>query len=288
MVTVVIPACNEAGFIEKCLASLVQSDDPGEPVQVIVAANNCTDATISIAESLRPDIEARGWRFDVLEIAGGGKIKALNAADGLALYENRLYLDADIIVSPGLLAEVATALASPRPVFAAGKVTIPRARSWVSERYARFWLTLPFHGRGVPGCGAFAVNGPGRRRWQMFPDVISDDTFARLNFGDHERVSLTSTYSWPITEGFAPLVRVRRRQNVGVSEIRAQYPRLAAEAAPTAPNARETFSLFRKDPLGFLIYAAVSVAVTLPVFRNRGHWDRGRDLQPVRVKDRTS
>ncbi len=276
MMSIVIPACNEANYIGDCLTSLVSQADPGGPVQVIVAANNCSDQTAYVAERFHEAFAKRGWRLQVLTLAGGGKIGALNAADDAALYDMRMYIDADVVLSPNLLADAAKALARDGPIFVAGKVAIPKARSWISRRYARFWLKLPFHVNGVPGCGAFAVNGAGRKRWTLFPDVISDDTFARLNFLDHEMVGLPSTYDWPITEGFAPLVRVRRRQNAGVQEIKERYPELAAHATPTAPDRVEKLALLKRDPVGFLIYACVSLAVLMPIFRNRHDWERGR------------
>ena len=129
MITIIIPANNEARYIRNCLGSLLRATDPGGPLQIIVAANNCSDDTASIARDMEPAFRERGWRLDVLELASGGKIGALNAADALAIYDKRMYVDADVEVSRGLIAEVARALSRNRPTFAAGRVTIPKARS---------------------------------------------------------------------------------------------------------------------------------------------------------------
>lgn len=278
MISILIPANNEEAYIRDCLGSLLASDalPDGAPVEVIVMANGCTDATVARAEAMAPDFAAKGWALQVLDLAQGSKIGALNAGDAAAAYDKRLYLDADIRVDPGLVAELARVLDTDAPLYASGQIRVPRARSFLSDRYARFWQRLPFIAKGVPGCGVFAVNAPARARWEDFPQVISDDSFVRFHFAAHEMHAVPAGFEWPITEGFANLVRVRRRQNEGLAEIERLYPKLAAKMEPTTPSSSEKLGLFFRDPIGFTIYAAVAVAVHLPVFRNRSGWDRGR------------
>ena len=129
---------------------------------------------------------------------------------------------------------------------------------------------------GVPGCGVYGVNAAGRSRWKAFPQVIADDTFVRYNFAPDEMHGVPATYSWPITEGFANLVRVRRRQDEGLAEIRTRWPDLAARMERTAPDSAEKLKLFLRDPVGFVIYSAVAVTVRTPFFRNTSGWHRGR------------
>uniref|UniRef100_A0AAN0MD34 Uncharacterized protein n=1 Tax=Yoonia rhodophyticola TaxID=3137370 RepID=A0AAN0MD34_9RHOB len=45
-----------------------------------------------------------------------------------------------------------------------------------------------------------------------------------MNFTPAERVEVPATYIWPMVEGFGNLVRVRRRQDIGVAEIAQKYP----------------------------------------------------------------
>ena len=49
--SVIIPACNEGGYIDACLAALVASEGP-QVADVIVAANGCTDDTVARARTL--------------------------------------------------------------------------------------------------------------------------------------------------------------------------------------------------------------------------------------------
>lgn len=129
---------------------------------------------------------------------------------------------------------------------------------------------------GIADDELFAVNECWHARWGDFPPVISDDTFVRLHFSDEEMHKVPAIYDWPVSEGFANLVRVRRRQNEGLREIHDLYPDLSAQMTPTKPSFRRMIRLWGRDPIGFAVYAAVAVAVRLPFFRNRGRWDRGR------------
>ncbi len=271
--TVLIPAHDEADYIDACLDSLLAQDHPG-PVQVIVIANGCHDDTAARARARANDFAARGWALLVEELAQGGKIGALNHGDACAVAGIRVYLDADIRMSRGLLAGLVGILDVPQPRYAGGRLIVAPAKSPVSRLYARFWQKLPFVAGTVTGAGLFAVNQAGRARWGVFPQIISDDTFVRLQFQDPERFLVDLPYEWPIVEGFAPLVRVRRRQDRGVAEIAARFPELPPRQGHVRPGRAELIRLAAADPLGFATYATVALAVRLG--RGDQGWARGR------------
>jgi hypothetical protein len=79
------------------------------------------------------------------------------------------------------------------------------------------------------------------------------------------------TYIWPLVEGFANLVRVRRRQDAGVDEIAQLYPNLITHEAKEEADFK---TLFLSDPVSFLSYCSVKLAVKLgkPDIK----WTRGR------------
>ena len=257
MLSIIIPASNEEGYIGACLAGLLASD----PVQaeVIVVANGCRDATVDVARGYAAQAQARGWGFTVLDLAQGSKPGALNAGDAAAHGDMRVYLDADVIVTAPVLAQLAQALARDVATYAGATPQIPRARSAVTRAYARFWQTLPFAQSPAPGYGLFAVNAAGRQRWGDFPAIISDDTFVRLHFAPDARVQVRATYDWPMIEGFASLVRVRRRQDAGMAEIARLYPALLGNEAKPPLTGLAGRAL--RDPVGFATYAVVSLAV---------------------------
>lgn len=272
MLSVIIPASNEAGYIGACLRHLCASDAVG--VQVIVVANGCHDATDRFARETFAEHLPAGWTSTVLDLAQGSKPGALNAGDAAALHPMRVYLDADVHVSPGLLSALVTVLDTDAPRYASGTPVIPRAQSVVTRAYARFWQKLPFNRTAAPGYGLFAVNAAGRARWSTFPAIISDDTFVRLQFLPAERVQVADPYLWPMIEGFAPLVRVRRRQDAGGRELNRRYPGLMAREGKPVLTATGLLRLVLADPAGFACYAAVSLAVRAR--RSGAGFTRGR------------
>jgi glycosyltransferase involved in cell wall biosynthesis len=274
MLSVLIPASNEGRWIGPCLDALLASDPPGVPVELIVSANACRDDTVAAAQARAARAAARGWGLRVIDRAEPGKPGALNAADAAAAGAMRLYLDADVTVSPPLLARLVEALDRPAPVYASGRPVVAPARSRVTRAYARFWQRLPFARSPAPGFGLFAVNAAGRARWGAFPAIISDDTYVRLLFRPDERVEVPATYLWPMVEGFGALVRVRRRQDAGVAEIARGFPGLPANEGKPRLTLAALARLALADPPGFAAYSAVSAAVRLR--RGGTAWTRGR------------
>ncbi|PIE14233.1 MAG: glycosyl transferase [Rhodobacterales bacterium] len=275
VLTVIIPAHNEAAQIDDCLQSVLGSQ-ADFAVQIIVVANGCQDDTAAVAATYQAAAQQRGWELQVIDLAQGGKLGALNAGDRAARYGQRVYLDADVILSPALLGQIAQALASESPRYASGTLTIPRPASCVSRAYRAVYQKVPFMTHGVPGAGLFAMNAAGRGRWGEWPDIISDDTYARLMFAPAERILLSAPYDWPIVEGWANLVAVRRRQNAGVDEIRRLYPELLQNDDTPKLGLAGKLGLALAHPIGFAVYAGVALAVRLSRPKGRGDWRRGR------------
>ncbi|MBY6069274.1 glycosyltransferase [Leisingera aquaemixtae] len=274
-VSVLIPAHDEASYIEGCLQAVFASDPlpAGMTAEVLVLANGCTDATAALARAALPPA---GWDLQVLELPEGGKLGALNAGDTAARGDILIYLDADVRVSPELIPQLAAALSLGAPLYASGRPQVAPALSAVTRAYARLWVRLPFFSSGVPGFGIFAMTRAGRQRWGEWPDIIADDIFARLNFAPQERVQVAAPYSWPMVEGFRNLVKVRRRQNAGVAEVAARYPELLRNEDTPRAGGGTALRLLLRDPGGLLTYGAVALAVKTPLFASRTRWTRGR------------
>lgn len=274
--SVIIPANDEARHIGPCLTSVLsQTDLPPGAIEVIVAANGCTDDTADRARAFAARFEKQGWRLEVLDIAEGGKTNALNAACAVARSQAQAYLDADIVMDPDLLAQTLAALDTSNARYATGRMRVAQARSWVSRQYGKTWQRLPFMRPGsAPGAGYFAVNAAGRARWDTFPDIIADDTYVRWLFAPHERIEVKAGFSWPLVEGFSALVRVRARQDAGGRQLRARYPDLEANEGKPPVQLRDQLGLALGGPVSYATYLAVKLAVRLRG-RSLPGWDRG-------------
>lgn len=274
-ISVILPAHQEEGYVGACLMALADQRMAADiRPEVVVVANGCTDATAEVARRISSVLQGAGWRCQVLETPAGGKIGALNMGDAAAVAGIRVYLDADIVVGPRMIERLFRALSGPGPRYAGARLVVPAPNSRISAAYARFWQRLPFVASTATGAGLFAANAEGRTRWGAFPDVIADDGFARLNFAPHERVRVDEDYQWPISNGLALLVRVRRRQDAGNRQLQALYPALTGNSAGDRPSRRDLVRLAAGDPVGFACYALVSLCVALGPRPTT--WTRGR------------
>lgn len=274
---VIIPANNEARYIGPCLEALLAQDAAAGPLVIVLAANACWDATVTVARGYEARMQERGWRLICDDSPEPGKIKALNRADALAVAAgavSRAYLDADVICEPPLIGQLRAMLDRPEAAYATGTLAVARATSWVTRAYADLWTRLPFVQGGAVGAGLFALNGAGRARWGEFPPVISDDTFARLNFTPAERHEVPARYHWPMVEGWRKLVRVRRRQDAGVAEIYRLFPQLRANEDKGDVRRGGLVRLAMSAPLGFIVYGLVRLTVRLRP--PAADWSRGR------------
>lgn len=274
---VILPASNEAGYIGPCLAALAAQDPEAGPVVVILAANACRDATVTVAQGFVATFTARGWWLIIDDSPLAGKLAAINRAEEIARNEGagmRAYLDADVICAPALLGQIRAVLARSEPAYATGTLVVAPARSWVTRAYVDLWKRLPFVMGGAVGAGLFAVNAAGRARWGDFPAIISDDTFVRLQFTPQERHQVPAPYLWPMVEGLSNLIRVRRRQDAGTAEVYLLYPHLRPNEGKVDVGWGDLVRLALATPLGFVVYAIIRIAVRMkpPVTE----WSRGR------------
>lgn len=99
--SIVIPAFNEERLIERCLhsvsASLIGNTTPGLISEVIVVDNNSTDNTADLARHAGAQVV-----FEAINQIG----RARNTGAAQASGDWLLFLDADSLLNPGLLADI--------------------------------------------------------------------------------------------------------------------------------------------------------------------------------------
>ena len=180
--SVIIPAHNEAAVIARTLAPLAPPAASGQ-LEVIVACNGCTDRTAAIA---------RGFEgVTVLELGQSSKAAALNAGDAAASQWPRLYLDADVQISPGAVRAVFAALSSGQVLAArpAARFDLQDAHPLIRSYY-RTKLRLPSARSVLWGAGVYGLSRDGRQRFQQFPGLTADDLFVDRLFEPAEKAVL--------------------------------------------------------------------------------------------------
>ena len=176
--SIVIPAHNESSVIGSCL-DLVMAE-ASDAYQIVVVCNGCDDNTAEVA---------RGRGASVVEIPQASKAAALNAGDGAATVFPRVYLDADIELTPASLRAIIDE-------FAHGAVAVgavPRVDldgcGWSVRAYYAIWSRLGYVTTQTLGSGLYALSESGRSRFGEFPDVISDDGYVYHHFAPSERMN---------------------------------------------------------------------------------------------------
>lgn len=277
--SVIIPAHNEEAVLGRTLSSLAPAVATGL-VDVVVVCNGCTDRTVEVAR--------RYAAVRIVEIHTASKTAALNAGDAIATRFPRLYLDADIAIGTATLRALFEALdaSGPRAARAPYRYDVGGASPLV-RAYYRARRRLPVRSTDLWGAGAFAVNRAGRGLFGPFPELVADDLFVSLVFGDEVKVSIDAE---PVLVRTPPttkdLFAVVRRANRGNRQL-AHHPAGSVIFDHTSVRATVVALLRSVSGPRSLIdasaYAAIAVAARASVVLggDRG-WERDEGSRDVR------
>ena len=213
MVSVVIPAHNEAQVIGRLLSQLMSSAEPDE-FDIIIVANGCTDNTAKVAASFGPQVR-------VLSTPVASKHEALAVGNRAAKDFPRLYVDADVELRAEDARALAEALQRPGVLGASPELSHHMTgRPWLVRWYYDIWTRLPEVRQGLFGRGVVGVSEPGYERIADLPPLLADDLAASLMFAPEERVIVPDarvTVHPPRT--FSDLLRSRTRAVMGATQI---------------------------------------------------------------------
>lgn len=272
MISLIIPAHNESAVIGRCLSALTASAEGGE-LEVIVIANGCSDDTAVIARAFGPPVA-------VIETPIASKPHALNLGDCAASAFPRFFVDADVVVDLPTLRRLAARLAKGDVMAIAPKGRFELSGcGWPVRSYYEVYGRLPSSREGIGGSGVYGLSEAGRRRFDRFPDITSDDGFVRMHFRPEERATLSDCYSTVYApRTFRELIAIKTRSHYGTSELRRLMPQ---RFQGNGRHSRSALLGLLKRPNVWpmlLVYAAVKIIVRLRArLRPRGHrarWER--------------
>lgn len=222
-ISIVMPAFNEEPGIGRVLRGLIESPDFGPDLEIVVAANGCTDATAEVA---------RSFGVRVVEVAAASKPAALNAADEVATGSVRIYVDADVELSASVVHQLAAALQAPGVLAAVPRPQVDTGgSSWPVRAYYAVNARLPVFRHALFGRGVIALSAPARRRFDRFPELTADDMFLDAVVGRHERVEIDAVVRVSAPRRTGDLIRRVARARDGNAEFR-RFVR----AAPAMPS----------------------------------------------------
>ncbi|MGY3604056.1 MULTISPECIES: glycosyltransferase [unclassified Bradyrhizobium] len=222
--SVIIPAHNEEKVLARCLDTLLADSKPGE-LEILVAANGCTDRTVEIARSY-------GDRVGVVQIAEASKHAALNAGDEAATVFPRAYLDADISIGAAAIRSVAEEMDRTGALVGAPRAMIDfEGCPAIVRSFYRVWVQTPWFTDNLVGSGIYVLSDAGHARLGKFPAITNDDQYVHDLFETDERV-IASSHQFLVrpprtVEG---LIRRRIRTIVGQRELDKLFGQLPGRA----------------------------------------------------------
>ncbi|PWW64099.1 glycosyltransferase [Actinokineospora spheciospongiae] len=273
VVSVVIPAHNEAGVLGRTLHALLSGAEPGE-LDVVVVANACTDGTADVA---------RAFGVRVIDTEVPGKVPALLLGDRSCAGFPRLYLDADVELSAASVRELAGCVDAGALACAPVPEYDLTGASALVTRFHRVLEHLMVARRGLAGTGAYMLAEQGHARIFPMPPVIADDGYVHRSFTAAEAA---------VAPGARSLVRPPRsavatiRRRARVRRGNAELDRLGHRATGAPVSLGELSGAVRAGEVGLLdagCYLAVLVAERVLLT-----WRRLRGTQASWSADTTS
>ncbi len=211
--TIIIPAHNAARTIARTLSELHAGID--KYYNIIVVCNGCDDNTSDLVSAFKL------VQCHTIEIAS--KAAAIRYAESFNPSFPRLYLDADIqltvdnaqLIFSNIQSNSNFGLYLPR-----SKINTSKSHFTVKSYY-KAWYDTPFVKQLGYGSGVYALTKRGRKRFEEWPDFISDDGFIRSHFTldeihiiDDACVEVQAPRTW------WQLIRIKARSKYGILELK--------------------------------------------------------------------
>jgi len=257
MPTIIVPAHNEESVIEACLDSIIRQD----PIDhVIVACNGCTDNTVELVQKKYPDVVC-------LDIEKPSKTNALNVAEAkareLGVTYPIFYIDADTQLSSNAISHITNAMENSVTKLCAPTPIIDTSRSsWLVQTYYKVWLKLPYIAEGVIATCSFIVSEEGRKRFDIFADVIGDDGYIRCQFKNAEIANIEGAEIYiRAPKDIYSLIKIKTRARLGNMELIARKKCPIQEAKNYGNVMRSR--LLSKEFFSTSIYIGIALIIRL-------------------------
>lgn len=261
--TIIVPVHNEALVLAGTLDHLLTLVDEsgadaavsGRRMRIIVVCNGCTDQSATLARQVDP-------RIEVIELAEASKPSALNRANRLA-DGHRLFIDADVRLSPTALTDVLDLLdrddvdaAAPRAVLAAARPSRP------TRWYLDVWRRAPYWNSNLIGAGFYAIAEEAAERLGDFPPIIADDLFVLSAIAADRRAVASSTFTHTVPDTLRAIHRQEIRRMAGQDQF-AEWSRARGLRSDAVVGDRRWLRTLAGEPRSVLkvaLYLAVRLA----------------------------
>lgn len=185
--SVIVPVRNEAVQLAKTAPALKKALKglPGEAIYVLNATQDNSAEIIT---------QTFGAKVRLIELATSGKTAALRAGDAASRHSLRVYLDADITISPDIFQELLAPLMRGQADLVAPRIMVDLdALSGLALRVGRVWADQ-LERRPDAFLACTAMNEAGLRSRGIWPDLLADDDWARNQISPDRRLIVTQTW----------------------------------------------------------------------------------------------
>ncbi len=290
--SVIIPAHNEEATIEACLDAVLASELSSGAVtdlDIVVVANGCTDKTAVIVEGYAAPVR-------LIDTPVGSKANALELGRAATQPGNRIYLDADIVVSPDAIDSVLKSLNSDGIEGSAPRIDLaqPQSASLPLRQYARIWEQAPYFGSGLIGSGFYGLTEEAQTRIGGWPSLIADDLVALCHLKPQERQTAAGWFRHTLPSRLRDVAKVEVRREAGRMEFAAWADAEGRSVAEESPGGNWLGELARspKNWPGLGLFVAVKVVAKIRAKRafDGGSiaWGQDQHGRSLRARDAAS
>lgn len=171
IVSVVVPAFNEADNIAQRIDNLFELNWPADRLEIIISSDGSDDDTNAIVHELAEDDP----RIRLLALPRGGQTSAINAGVQAATGELVIITDAATRFDPDVLRSLSTHFRDPRIHCVVGEVSmLPLGKTPVSRAEALYWRfeAVVRHLEAMVGIGFVGSGACTMARREFFPELL--------------------------------------------------------------------------------------------------------------------
>jgi len=204
-------------------------------------------------------------KFICLETDIPSKSNALNLGDTVAKFYPRIYLDADVIISVTAIHAMIKTLTNKKVLATSVEPKINLSGvSYFVKSYYDIWLQLPYYKAGMIGSGIYTLSEEGRKRFDKFPNIISDDGFVRCLFNEQERKLTNDFYSQVnVPKDIINLIKIKTRSRLGRYELKEKFPDILANEEKSYQSVISSIISNYKLWIKALIYLGVNFSARI-------------------------
>lgn len=266
ILTVIIPAFNEAAVIEKTISPYIEIGKKyKQRLAVYVVCNGCTDNTFEVVKRV---VQNNDSKIELIDLEKGSKVLAINYVLDLISEGSVMVHDADVYLSRADIDNIINFTLHNEFLYASVNSIINKKDcSYLVEKYYKFMKRLPESKHGMVSSGVYILSSQARKIIIRLPDVIADDGYIK-SFFKPQRLSVINDANSVVDapKSISALIKIKTRSRLGNLDLNKRYSLNPSSRKNTINSIMKT-ATDSKDVIGLFIYCMVTT-----ICRLRAYW----------------